>query len=118
MALLLPTSFILGGMMGTGVAQGMMKRWIAKQPLGPDEKTRATGRSEVWGRVVNAAGKTVEGTMTTPEGYWLTALGAVAAVKRVAEVAPGAHTPSTAFGADFASTLAGVTVHGTHRPGC
>jgi saccharopine dehydrogenase (NAD+, L-lysine-forming) len=52
----------------------------------------------------------MEGTLTTSEGYRFTALGAVAAVQRVSEATPGAHTPSTAFGADFASTIQGVTV--------
>jgi saccharopine dehydrogenase (NAD+, L-lysine-forming) len=98
------------GVMGTRMAQGMLNRWIDGQAVGPDADTRATARSQVWGRVVNEAGKAMEGTLTTSEGYRFTALGAVAAVQRVSEATPGAHTPSTAFGADFASTIQGVTV--------
>jgi saccharopine dehydrogenase (NAD+, L-lysine-forming) len=103
------------GLLGSGAAQGLMSRWIDRQERGPDAQARATGRSEVWGRVVNDAGQSVEGTLTAPEGYRLTALGAVASVKRVAQATPGAHTPSSAFGADFAGTIEGITVHSTHR---
>ena len=47
-----------------------------------------------------------------PESYALTADSCVEAVKLVlAGVDPGALTPSMAFGRDFVTALAGVTVH-------
>ena len=50
--------------------------------------------------------------MNVPEGYRFTAEAALACVRRVhAGVAPGAWTPSLAFGADFAASLPGVNVH-------
>ena len=99
-------------LLGTAPLQRLMKSWIARQPPGPDLEMREKGRAEVWGRAVNAEGKAVEGTLTTPEGYRFTAQGAVASVLRVSEVAPGAHTPATAFGVDYVATFEGVTVHG------
>jgi hypothetical protein len=53
-------------------------------------------------------------TMQTPEGYSLTAEAALECARRVlaGDVAPGAWTPSLAFGPDFAGTLPGVRVNG------
>jgi saccharopine dehydrogenase (NAD+, L-lysine-forming) len=65
----------------------------------------------IWGRVKNAAGTSVQGHLTVPEGYELTVLGALASAERVLSgaVAPGAWTPSSAFGAEFVTTLPGVS---------
>jgi short subunit dehydrogenase-like uncharacterized protein len=90
----------------------MVARRIDARVKGPDAEARATLRSEVWGRVRDAAGNAVEGTLTTPEGYRFTVLGALASVDRLLSggVAPGAHTPSTAFGADFVASIEGCTL--------
>jgi short subunit dehydrogenase-like uncharacterized protein len=63
----------------------------------------ASGESQFWGRVSRPDGAAVEGTLTTPEGYILTAHTSVDAAKRVAagEVPPGTRTPSMAFGASY-----------------
>ncbi|MQA59952.1 MAG: NAD(P)H-binding protein [Actinophytocola sp.] len=70
------------------------------------------GSSQVWGEVRNAAGQRVSMTLTGPNGLPMTADGVVSAVRKLAEggVKPGAHTPSTAFGARFATELAGVEI--------
>jgi saccharopine dehydrogenase (NAD+, L-lysine-forming) len=64
---------------------------------------------ELWGRVTSASGRSIEGTLTTPQGYALTARTAVECAERVAagRVEPGAHTPSQAFGADFITQFEG-----------
>jgi short subunit dehydrogenase-like uncharacterized protein len=80
-----------------------------KRVPGPDAAARAHGEAQVWGRVEDPSGGAVEGTVVTPEGYthtvdaaWASALGVLAG-----GVAPGYHTPSTAFGPDFVTTLPG-----------
>ncbi|MEW5855202.1 MAG: saccharopine dehydrogenase NADP-binding domain-containing protein [Myxococcota bacterium] len=87
----------------------LLKRVIDKAVKGPDEQTRRTARAQLWGRVEDASGRSVEGTLTTPEGYQLTVLTAVEAVARVLKgnVKPGALTPSKAFGAGFITEFAG-----------
>lgn len=77
---------------------------------GPDERTRARTGCEVWGAVRDPAGRTATATLTGPNPYDLTADAVVRAVSRIAAVPPGAHTPSSAFGAEFAALLDGVTV--------
>ncbi|MEV0716245.1 saccharopine dehydrogenase NADP-binding domain-containing protein [Asanoa sp. NPDC050611] len=100
--------------------RALAARAIKRQPPGPSPETRAATKCEVWGEVRNAAGETRSATLTGPNAYDLTA----DAVHRAAEhllagtggrrggaVAPGAHTPGTAFGPDFLTGLDQVTVH-------
>jgi short subunit dehydrogenase-like uncharacterized protein len=78
---------------------------------GPNAHARETGRMEIWGRVSNAEGDEVTMTLTTPEGYALTVLTALEAVKRVlAEPARGgSFTPAKRFGPDFILGIPGVS---------
>ncbi len=84
-----------------GIAAGLAK--------GPDAGTRARARMQLWGRVTAPDGRVVEGTLTTPEGYALTACTAVEASVRAAagSVAAGALTPAMAFGSGFIAEFAG-----------
>ncbi|WP_137813540.1 saccharopine dehydrogenase family protein [Gandjariella thermophila] len=79
---------------------------------GPAEERRAASRSEVWGEVRDGAGRTATAALTAPNAYDLTADAVLRAVGRLrsGSVRPGAHTPSTAFGADFVRELDGVQV--------
>ena len=83
--------------------QRVVQRLASRGAAGPDAHTRARARSELWGQVTNAAGQRVEGTLSTPNGYVLTARTAVECAERVAAgaLAPGAYTPATAFGPAF-----------------
>jgi saccharopine dehydrogenase (NAD+, L-lysine-forming) len=88
------------------------KAAISRFVTGPSERKRASSRTEVWGEVRDLAGKRVSAAMSLPDTYDFTADAMLTAVKRVVagEVKPGAHTPSTAFGADFVSELNGVEI--------
>jgi short subunit dehydrogenase-like uncharacterized protein len=89
----------------------LLQRLVKARLWGPSAEARARGASHVWGEVTGADGRTVSLHLTTPEGYALTATASVAAVVALdaGEVPPGPHTPSTAFGADFALGLPGVS---------
>jgi saccharopine dehydrogenase (NAD+, L-lysine-forming) len=95
----------------TSVAQRLGKA-VAQRVSGPNERLRGVTRSEVWGEVSDAEGRTVSIALTAPNGYDLTADSVVRTVERLLAggVPAGSHTPSTAFGADFVRTLDGVTV--------
>jgi short subunit dehydrogenase-like uncharacterized protein len=90
------------------VVQGL----IARKIPGPTDAELRAGRTELWGEVRNAAGRTASLTMTTPNGYQLTIHSALAAVERVRKggVAVGFQTPARALGKEFAASLGGVTV--------
>ena len=86
-----------------GVVQRLVERRIARSVPGPDESTRRTGRTQLWGRATDNDGRSVEGTLVTPESYRLTAETAVESARRVVagEAQPGFQTPSRAFGAAY-----------------
>lgn len=91
--------------------QGFLKAQVERMVRGPDHEERARGGVQLWGRASDGA-RSVEMTMTVPEGYTFTAGAALECARRVmaGAVAPGAWTPSLAFGADFAASLPGVRV--------
>jgi len=85
------------------ILRRMIARRIERTITGPDDNARRHGQAQLWGRVSDARGRSVEGTLVTPEGYRLTAETAVESVKRVlaGAVQPGFRTPSLAFGASY-----------------
>ncbi|GAB3486160.1 saccharopine dehydrogenase family protein [Amycolatopsis cihanbeyliensis] len=110
----------LGGVLGRGhrlaapllrsprvqrVGKTLAERFVQRGAVAKDRRT------EVWGQARDAEGNRVTLTLTTPDPIALTADAVLAAVARLAgerRIEPGAHTPSTAFGADFALGLEGV----------
>lgn len=94
-------------LLGTRPVKRLLQRWVELRVTGPDEEARARGRMYLWGEARNAAGAAVTGTLETPEAYAFTAVSAVTALERVlaGKVAPGAWTPSRAFGWGFAGEL-------------
>lgn len=68
---------------------------------GPSAEAREQGRSYLWAQAQRDSAR-VEAWMETCEPYQFTALAAVRAVERVADLQPvGALTPALTFGADF-----------------
>jgi len=94
-----------------GPILNLMNRLVDWRIKGPSTDDLANSRCQIWGEVRNAAGETRTGTLETPNGYRLTALSAVAAVKRVLAggVAPGFQTPARAFGREFILAIPGVS---------
>ena len=78
---------------------------------GPTGERRARTRAEVWGRA-SADGEAVEAALSTPNAYDLTADSVVRAITRLGSVAPGTHTPSSAFGPEYVTELDGVKLTG------
>lgn len=83
---------------------------------GPSATRRAGTGCEVWGQVTDAAGTTLTATLTGPNAYALTADASLRAVQHILAggVTPGTHTPATALGPGFITTLTGVTVTPPH----
>jgi short subunit dehydrogenase-like uncharacterized protein len=98
-------------LLGLAPVQQFLKARVERTMRGPDAAERARGGAQFWGRASDGA-RSVEMTMSVPEGYTLTADAAVECAIRVGrgDVKPGAWTPSLAFGADFAAALTGVRV--------
>lgn len=100
----------LAPLSGLGPVQRWLKRRVDRTVRGPTGDELRASRSSLWGRVTDAAGRSVEATLETPGGYPLTALCALAALERVLEgKAPsGFATPSRAFGKEFILGIAGT----------
>jgi short subunit dehydrogenase-like uncharacterized protein len=103
----------LSGVLAPVVRIAPVRRFIVQQIerriTGPDEEARRTVNAQLWGRVVHADGRSVEGTLVTPEAYQLTAETAFESARRVAAglLEPGYSTPSLAFGARYITEFAG-----------
>jgi short subunit dehydrogenase-like uncharacterized protein len=100
----------LGPVYRSRLLQRALLRRIARGPRGPTAAQRARGSALVWGRASDAAGRSVEGLLQTPEAYDFTAIAAVALARHVlgGGVAPGFQTPSRACGAAALLALPGV----------
>jgi len=89
-----------------------LRRFIqsrAAKRQGPDAQMRERGRMYLWGQVSKPGVEPITMTMETPEGYALTAVTSARSVERVLSgIAPGAWTPSKAFGAEFVKEFEGV----------
>lgn len=95
-----------------GFVRNFLKRRIERNVQGPSAETRAATQAQIWGEAVSADGRKVTATMTTPNGYELTATAALAIARHVLEndVEGGYYTPSLLMGAEFAESLPGVTL--------
>lgn len=90
--------------------QKQLGKLIDAKVRGPGATARAAGKSELWGLVRDAEGNTLEGTLTAPEGYSLTAECATTSAERIASVEAGFKTPSLAFGAHYITEFEGCTL--------
>jgi saccharopine dehydrogenase (NAD+, L-lysine-forming) len=95
------------------LVQGALRRVVGRLP-GPTAKARSEGTGELWGQVSDRNGHRIQGTITTLNGYDLTADAVVRIIGLVTagKVGAGALTPSQALGPDFVRELDGARVHG------
>lgn len=93
----------VGPLLRLPFAKDLLKYGIHARMAGPTDAQRAAGRSLVWGRAEDAAGRSVAARLSTLEAYTFTAHSALDAVERIraGAVKPGFQTPSLAFGPDW-----------------
>lgn len=93
--------------------QNLMKRRIEKSVTGPEVDQRRNTQMRLWGEVGTANGRSVSGTMTTPNGYDVTVTASLGIVEYLLanDVEGGFYTPSLLMGADYAASLPGVMVN-------
>ena len=99
----------IGWLLAAGPVQKYLQSKIP--PGGPNDEERAKGKTLFWGRACDDKGNCVESRMSGPEGYTLTALGALNIVDKIMDgsFSPGYQTPAKAYGADLALEIEGVT---------
>jgi short subunit dehydrogenase-like uncharacterized protein len=86
---------------------------LRARPEGPSEEELAHLRSDLWGEVRDAAGRSAASRLHGPQSHRWTAKSAVSAVERLLEgdVEPGFRTPASAFGPDFVLETGEVERH-------
>jgi short subunit dehydrogenase-like uncharacterized protein len=98
-------------LLGSAPVQSYFRAQVKLMPPGASPEQRARSTSYVWGEVRDDSGRVVTARLTTPDGYTLTVLTALAIVER----ALGGHhpigfqTPAKAYGSDLILTIPGVT---------
>ncbi|MGH9384209.1 MAG: saccharopine dehydrogenase family protein [Vicinamibacterales bacterium] len=97
-------------LLGRAPVQTFLKGRIASRVKGPTDEQRARDEVYLYGEAWDDAGHKVAMRLRTSEPYTLTAEAAVKATLKVIEgcPAPGAYTPSMAFGADYVLELEGT----------
>jgi short subunit dehydrogenase-like uncharacterized protein len=101
---------LLGPLVSAGPVQSALEALVEWRVDGPDERTRETGASYVWGEVVAEDGTRAVSRLRGPETYRLTKLAAVEIAERVADggAPTGFQTPAGAFGPDLVLDVDGV----------
>ncbi len=96
-------------LLGLGFVQNFLKKQIDKRVRGPNKAKRDTLRTFVWGKAIDANGKSVTARVETASGYDVTVFGAVAIVEHFMQndIAAGSATPSQIMGANFVERLEG-----------
>jgi len=99
-------------LLGLGFVQSFMKKQVENRVHGPSDAKREKARSELWGEVTSADGRTISATMTAPNGYDLTVIAGLGIAQHLLEndVEGGYYTPSLLMGAAYAASLPGVTM--------
>ncbi len=92
----------LGWLLRNKWVKNFLLKQVDKRPAGPSDKRRAASKSFFWGKATNDRGQEVISTLSTPEGYTLTARTAIGISKKIiaGELFFGFQTPSTAYGSD------------------
>lgn len=98
-------------LLGLAPVQWLMKRRVEASVRGPSAQRRGDTQSYVFGEVRNPRGDVRAATLTTPNGYDLTADAALSITRYLAtDRGPhaGYYTPSLLMGAQFVRSLPGV----------
>jgi short subunit dehydrogenase-like uncharacterized protein len=97
----------LAPLAGLPPVQAAGRWWIDRRVRGPGDEELRRGRVEFWGRVTDAAGRTAEATLETPNGYALTVETSLAVLQAVLEgrIRAGFSTPASALGADLMDAI-------------
>jgi short subunit dehydrogenase-like uncharacterized protein len=100
-------------LLGLGPVQAFLKKRVEKNVRGPSQEKRQGTDAQLWGEVVSSDGRAVQATMTTPNGYDLTVSASLGITEFLLnnDVEGGYYTPSLLMGADFASSLPGVSIN-------
>lgn len=99
----LKMSNLMGPLLRMDWVRRLAQKRVDRQPAGPTLEERNGSKSQVWGRVKNEAGESLEANLSTLNGYSLTAKASLFIAERVlqGDVEPGYQTPAGKYGSDL-----------------
>ena len=91
--------------------ENIARKKVKAAPAGPSDSRREKSQMQVWGKVINAAGKSLEATWMGPEGYTFTAHAALLITQKVlnGNYKIGFQTPSRLYGQDLSMEISGTS---------
>jgi short subunit dehydrogenase-like uncharacterized protein len=100
---------VLGPLLAAAPAQRFLAARVRAGTPGPSEQARQGGRTLLWGEARDGQAR-AQARLTTPDGYELTRLTAVALAERAlaGNAPPGFQTPARAYGPDLILEFPGV----------
>jgi short subunit dehydrogenase-like uncharacterized protein len=101
-----------GPLMRTKMVQSFLKKQIDKMPAGPTDKERLRDTAILLAEVTDEKGQVFRSTLSTPNGYSLTADSAILCVTKLLaqKELRGFQTPSLAFGEGFITEVEGCVL--------
>jgi short subunit dehydrogenase-like uncharacterized protein len=107
---LLKGQFLFNWLLRTKFIRKFLKKKIDKRAPGPSDEQRSKAISLVWGRAMNASGKTAIARLCGPEGYTLTMHSCLIVTQKIlnGNYSTGYHTPASAYGENLVIEIPGV----------
>lgn len=105
---MLKASRYLGWLLATKPVNDYLQKKIPAG--GPSDEEREKGRTLMWGEASDLNGNRVESRQQGPEGYTMTAIGALNIAEKIlaGDFTSGYQTPAKAYGADLVMEIDGV----------
>jgi len=109
---LLKFQSLFNWLLRTDFVRNYLRKKISQRPAGPDDMMRLKAKSLVWAQVQNEKGATESAILEGPEGYTLTAHGALIIAQKVLQgnFHPGYQTPAGCYGAKLVLEIPGVVL--------
>ncbi|MFZ1700032.1 MAG: saccharopine dehydrogenase NADP-binding domain-containing protein [Pyrinomonadaceae bacterium] len=106
---MLKASRYLGWLLATKPVNDYLQKKIPAG--GPSDEEREKGKTLMWGEASDLNGNRVESRQQGPEGYTMTAIGALNIAEKIlaGDFTPGYQTPAKAYGADLVMEIDGVS---------
>jgi short subunit dehydrogenase-like uncharacterized protein len=107
---ILKYQWLFNWLLRTEFMRNIVRNKIKQRPAGPSDEQREKAKSLVWAKVTDAAGNALAARLSGPEGYTITAHGALLVTRKILQglYKPGYQTPASAYGENLVMEIPGV----------
>ena len=106
----LKLQFLFNFLLRTKFVRDTIQKKINQNPPGPTDEKRAKGKTYIWGKVNNAAGKEVIRKIVCADGYTVTAIGCLIITQKIlsGNFKAGYQTPAGCYGKELIFEIPGT----------